>query len=175
MANATQSTTPADFMPILQEFLALSLGADDTDVRVTTEESFDAKPHPIGDRVVGLELYDPDPVNPNAGAGRRGFPTTRVMAVHLLTRGGLDEAGQDIRALADHWGFQDQVIDALLVLPHTVAQTPTELKPFPMPFIGPIKHVKGSGGKVHRVGDSTATYRSTLYFVLSYVPNVKVP
>ena len=173
MANSTQSTTPVDFMPYLNEYLRESVALDGTDVRQATDESGATKPHNLGERLVQLILDDPNPVNPNAGAGRHGFLLTRTLKVRLWTRGGSDPAGEDEIALAAHWTFQDQVLNALLVLPHLTDTVQSDDNPLPRPFVTPVKYL--GGGTVKRSKDSGAAYVSTLAFQVAYVARVTLP
>lgn len=169
MATATQSSTPVKFMPRLRDYLVEQLQLDATEARVATEKTGETMVHNLGDRNVQLTLHNPQPVNPNAGAGRFGFPLTRKLIVRVRTRGGLDEAGSDEAAMADHWAFQDAVINALLVLPHTQDKVDGEV-----PLIAPVKYV-GSGENVKRLESSANSFESSLVFELSYIPEVTVP
>lgn len=169
MANATQSTSPIDFMPRLRDYLAEALEIDRAEVKIATDESDEQKPHWIGEKSLAVVLNGPNPVNPNAGAGRSGFPVTRQLVIKLRTRGGLDAAGEDEIALAGHWAFEDEVINALLVLPHT------EDKDAEFPYIGPIKYAGPGKGGARRVKNTVAAYESILVFTLTYIPRVTAP
>jgi hypothetical protein len=169
MAFATQSTKPTKFMPRLRNYLADELELPPTEVKIATDESGDPSPHSVEDRSVMLSLQNPAAVNVNAGAGRRGFPLTRVLLVKVRTRGGLDAAGEDDIALAAHWDLQDEIINALLVLPHT------EDKDGLFPFVGPVQFVGQGQGDVKRIKNTSSGYESVLPFLLKYVPEVEVP
>lgn len=168
MATATQSSTPVKFMPRLRDYLAEALELDKTEVRIATEVTGEVPAHMVsgGDHSLQLTLHNPNPVNPNAGAGRYGFPLTRKLICRLRTRGGLDEAGNDEAALADHWAFQDELINALLVKRHT------EDKGGEFPFIQPI-HYLGAGENVKRIKDLASSYESSLVFQVTYIPEVE--
>lgn len=170
MAVATQSSTPVKFMPRLRDYLADALQLDKTEVRIATETTGEVPTHMAmgGDRGLQLTLHNPLPVNPNAGAGRFGFPLTRKLIVRMRTRGGLDEAGSDEAAMADHWDFQDKIINSLLLVPHTQDKTKEH------PYVQPI-HYLGAGENVHRVKNMANTFESSLVFQLTYVPEVTVP
>jgi hypothetical protein len=167
MADATQSTTPDDFMPKLRNYLAGELQQDPSTVVIGVDETGDVKPHWVGDEMIFLVLKNPLPVNVNAGAGRRGFPLKRQLVVKVRNRGGLDEAGQDEIALTAHWKLQDEVINALLVKEHTQDKT----KDFP--FLQPIQYL-GGGDDVRRLKDTASAYESILVFQINYQPKVKV-
>lgn len=168
MANATQSTTPTEFMGRLRAHLADELDLAATEVKVAVDETGDKIPHALEDKSIMLSLQNPAAVNPNAGAGRRGFPLTRVLLVKVRTRGGLDAAGEDDIALAAHWDLQDEILNILLVLPHT------EDKDGQFPFIEPIKYIGQGQGDVKRIKDTTSGYESVLPFLLKYIPAVEV-
>jgi len=174
--NSKQSTTPVEFMPRVANRLATALGIDPSRVKVGTDETGDVSSHWAGDGGLLLLLKNPNPVNPNAGAGRFGFPHHRQLIVKVRTRGGLDPAGDDAAGLQEHWELQDQVIDTLLLLPHTAENYAGLLQTSEdrFPFITPIKHL-GAGDDVKRVKDTPVAYESVLIFEIAYIPRVAIP
>jgi hypothetical protein len=168
----TQYAKPSEFMAFLAEYLASKLGEDLTEVRIVSDEKAGVNPHKAGSRMVLLSLGNPVPTNPNAGAGRHGFPTARKLMAKLGTRNVSDAAGDDTAAMIEHWDFQDAVIDALLLEP-TAAGNVNDVDDVKR-FLTPIKLV-GGDDDVKRIKGTHGQYESVLVFEVNYAAKVTRP
>lgn len=167
----TQFGIPSEFMKYLQDVLRVALKMDVANVRIATDKTTEQSPHNAEERTLELILNDPVPVNPKAGAGRHGFPLARQLVVKIRTRGGSDMAGEDQIALLDHWNFQDEVLNVLLVRPNVVNETDEDVPVEGTRFLSPITYL-GNGGTTIRVENSGSMYESKLIFQLVYAPKV---
>jgi hypothetical protein len=165
MATATQSTAPTTFLPALAQELAEALKVPRGDVQVITDTDDKSQANsPLQEaKAVRIVLGNPMPANPNAGAGRHGFPIVRKLDVRLSTRTLLDSPGDSSIGLAKHWDFQDEVINAMLLLQVTV-DGETQ-------FLTPIKYI-GADDVAKRVLSIAGAFTSTLTFEVSYSAKV---
>jgi hypothetical protein len=165
--NATQSAKPSAFMPALANYLATSLQMNRAQVKIIAPESEKILPNKA-EKQISLMLDNPTPVNVNDGAGRYGFKMSRKLVVTVTTRNVSDRAGQDEIALLQHWDFQDQIQNFLLLTIENLGVTP-------VPFALPIKYV-GGGDNVEKSADEVpGLYESVLVFELSYISQVQIP
>lgn len=124
MATATQSTTPAVFMPSLATALASATSLtckiiDAKTLKYKYTESFT-------ESGIGIALGSLRPSGKPQGAGRLGFKVHRSLLIRLTTECLRDPAGRSEQALAIHWAKEDIILDTLtlftdasLVLPVT--------------------------------------------------------
>jgi hypothetical protein len=168
---AGQSARWADVILSAQSRLARLLGLDPAFVAIRGREAVGPPPG-FETRSVVLRYYGPQPFT-DAGAGRRGMPTTRLVRVFLFTRNSIDVEGDDTHALTDELGhadFEDQVLDVLTNAFPLDASTdpPTRLA------IEPWHPVDSAGGPPQRDPDGVAgMIWSYLDFEAKYVPKIQ--
>jgi len=162
MADSKQTATPSVFVPQLATDLAAELNWNRSLVTLVTPELSEKAVTNQPVESVSLELQNPEPVQVNAGAGRRGFPVTRRRKAICVTRLATDVGDSDEQALKKHWILQDKVLNFFVLAHYGVYG-----------FISPIKYL-GAGDDVNRRNNKAAGLQSVLIFEVTYVLKVEL-
>lgn len=162
MANAKGSSRPSAIAKWFADTIASSLNMSRTNIVFATQDNGDRLTF-TGHRKILIDFSGVVPGStPNAGPGRVNFPVSRQVYVHVITRRNTDVAGTDEKALADNWDLQDEIINAIMLVP----QNPPLLLALPPKLVG--------GDAVNNRGlniknPSPGVYEGILVFEVHYV------
>lgn len=115
MPTPPQANNFGETLVYLCDTLATSLGISANAVAIV-EKPNDNHLTFSGQMRLLVQVSNPIPHNPNFGAGRV-FPVARVLTIHVCTRTNTDRPGTDRFAVVENISKQDDVINALQLIP----------------------------------------------------------
>ncbi len=115
MAFDSQAHRFADIVTSIKTKVVTVMGLDPSQFRIVANDRYDLYSPTVGDFVVLLRCYGPEP-DTDAGVGRRARLKKRLLRFYLYYRNSLDQAGDDTTALTATNGvfdLEDLLVDAL--------------------------------------------------------------
>lgn len=159
MSVNPEASSPAVFMPALQDYLVAKLKIVKARIHLDVAPQEEIKA--ADGKTVALFLGGPVPyISPNSGAGRHSEQICRRLLVRIATFNSGDTATNRVRLNVAQWNFEDAVFNALQKM---------TFKPW---FVCP-PFLETSSPEATHMKTVAGGVETSLTFVLTYIPTIE--